>query len=104
MCDTTEAGRRQTQARRWAALRPGGKPKNDKSYTAELTSKDPYVLTTKLEERGDVLKTKTKRVGLPVLGVVAKLDATLDVCGPTIRQCYHLDVLRYRSAARMIPA
>jgi len=38
-----------------------------------------HILTTKLEESGGILKCLVESVGLPVVGVVGKLDISLDV-------------------------
>ena len=44
-----------------------------------LTTVDPNIISSQLEERGDVLEAEPERVGLPVCGVGAKDDLPLDV-------------------------
>lgn len=44
------------------------------------TSIDEDIVTTQLEEAGDVLEHEGERVGLPVVGVIGELDGPLDVC------------------------
>lgn len=43
------------------------------------TSVDEDIVSSQLEETGDVLEHKGERVRLPIIGIIGELDRSLDV-------------------------